>query len=233
MYGAKYKKYITKSESRFAEADEIVAVSSPAFDENKASGVPLYYDGKTLYVDKEDNHTLVVGATGSKKSRVTAFSTVASIIEAGESGIINDPKGEIYKLTAKRAKEKGAKVVVINFRDPDISCGWNPFSQAKRYFDRGLAQKGEECVNDLAESIVAPALERTADTYWGTSAKAFVTGLVFMLMDSVDEKYFNIKTLIPFCYESTLHTLRKIVEHMDPTSAAAYGIRVVTDLMAE
>ena len=69
MYEAKYQKYITKSNSRFSEPEEILAHARPLTNTfgKTASGIPLYYSSdETLYVDNEDNHTLVVGPTGCK-----------------------------------------------------------------------------------------------------------------------------------------------------------------------
>lgn len=234
MYKAKYQKYITKSVARFAEADEIKSATRPAFDSwQRCAGVPLYYEGDTLYVDNEDNHTLVVGPTGCKKTRVIVNSTLASIIESGESAVINDPKGELYRRTAERARSRGADVVLLNFRKPNASHGWNPLAQAKRFQQTGKNDLALQCINDFAETVVAPSLERTADTYWAESSKSFLVALMLMLLDSVPIEYFNIKTLLPFCYERAQSVLKQVVNKMDQTSTAVFGLRTVIDLSAE
>lgn len=236
MYEAKYQKYITKSVARFAEPDEIMRSAAMAFsagNRKKAAGMPLYSINGKIYVDNEDNHTFVIGPTGCKKSRVTVYSTVASMIEAGESGVVNDPKGEIYRRTSGRAKELGADVILLNFRKPSCSHGWNPFSQARRFMKAGKLDEALQCVSDFAESVVAPAQSKTVDNYWGDSAKIFLIALVLLLMDSVTPEYFNIKTLIPFCYENSQHILREVMNEMDQTSTAVFGLRTVLDLEAE
>lgn len=186
-----------------------------------------------MYVDHEDNHTFVIGPTGCKKSRVTVFTTVASIIEAGESAVINDPKGEIYCRTAMRAKEKGANVVLLNFRKPSASCGWNPLTQALKFQVRGKTDEALQCISDFAESVVAPAQSKTVDNYWGDTTKIFLIALVYILLDSVTPDYFNLKTLIPFCYEKTQDILKALVDVMDQSSTAVFGLRTVLDLQAD
>jgi len=236
VYEAKYQKYITKSESRFAEPAEIVNASSLAFGlghRKQAAGIPLYSNNGKIYVDNEDNHTFVIGPTGCKKSRVTVYTTVASIIESGESAIINDPKGEIYKRTSLRAKELGANIVLLNFRKPSNSNGWNPLSQALRFKKEGKMDEALQCISDFAESVVAPAQSKTVDNYWCDSAKIFLMALILMLMDSVTPEYFNIKTLIPFCYEHYQSLLKNIIDDMDQSSTAVFGLRTVIDLEAE
>ena len=235
VYEAKYQKYISKSVSRFAEPEEIRRTAKEAFIAGygkAACGIPLLRADEKLYVDNEDNHTFVIGPTGCKKSRVTVFTTVASIIEAGESAVINDPKGEIYKKTAKRARDLGADVILLNFRKPSCSRGWNPLAQAQRFYKAGKKDEAMQCVNDFAESVVAPAQSKTVDNYWGDCSKIFLISLVLMLMDSVPPEYFNIETLIPFCYESADSLLARVVKDMDQSSTAVFGIRTVVDLQA-
>ncbi len=236
MYESKYQKYITKSASRFAEPDEIINSAALAFiSENgkKAAGIPLYATQGKVYVDNEDNHTFVIGPTGCKKSRVTAYTTVASIIEAGESAVINDPKGEIYKRTSRRARSLGAEIVLLNYRKPSSSDGWNPLAQALRFRNRGQHDEALQCISDFAESVVAPSQTKTADVYWGDTSKIFLMALILMLMDSVPREYFNIKTLIPFCYEHYQTLLEAVIDKMDQSSTAVFGLRTVIDLEAE
>ncbi len=235
MYESKYQRYITRNTVRFAEPEEIKETAETAFcgENNRAAGAPLYYEKGKVYVDNQDNHTLVVGPTGCKKSRVTCYSTVASIIEAGESAVINDPKGEIYRRTAKRARKVGADVVLLNFRKPSQSQGWNPMMQALRFHEKGKHEEALQCITDFAESVVAPSMVKTNDTYWGETSRIFLTALMLIIMDSVPKDYFNFKNLIPFCYESNERVLKQIVDRMDQTSTAVFGLRTVIDLTAE
>ncbi len=233
MYESKYAKYITKNTARFAEPEEIMSSAQPAFTSTPSAGIPLYNKEGRLYVDNEDNHTFVIGPTGCKKSRTAVFSTVASIIESGESAIVNDPKGEIYRKTAGRAQKKGAKVYQLNFRKPSASAPWNPLLQSKRFYEAGKTDEALQCIADFAESVVAPAAATTVDIYWAETSKIFLTSLVLMLMDSVPTDYYNLKTMIPFCYENNETYLKKIVTKMDETSTAVFGLRAVIDLVAE
>lgn len=235
MFEAKYRRYITKSQARFAEPDEIrphvKAVSGE--DGKKAAGVPLYHENGTLYVDDTDNHTMGIGPTGCKKTRTLVYSTVASIIEAKESAVINDPKGEIYRNTAKRAIESDMNVFVLNFRNPSRSHFWNPMSQSFKFREQGMTDESIQCVNDFAETIVAPAMATTKDTYWETMSKQFLVSLTLMLMESVPAPYYNLTNLIPMCYEENSGYLKNMMKKMDPTSTAAFGLHGVLDLEAE
>lgn len=233
MYEAKYQRYITQNVVRFAEDEEVQACCKPLAQNGPYAGVPLSYDGDTVFVDNEDNHTMVIGPTGCKKSRTTVFTTVASIIEAGESAVVNDPKGEIYRHTAAKAEEKGAKVYVLNFRKPSTSHFWNPLSQAYKFDECGMEDESMQCVNDFVECVIKPAIEKTHDNYWEKTSQSFLTALVLILMKSATIKHFNLTNLLPFCYEENKSFLKTLLENMDPTSTAAFGLHSVLDLEAD
>jgi len=234
MFEEKYSRYVSRNVTRFAEDEEIIASAAPTFTSEKpAAGVPLCYKDGTLWVDPEDNHTFIVGPTGCKKTRVVANNTIASIIEAGESAVINDPKGELYMKTSLRAREKGAKVVMLNFRQPGKSQCWNPLTQVLRFYTEGKDDEAMQCINDFADAIIAPTLERTTDTYWGTTAKAFLVSIVLILLRSVPEEMFNLKTIVPFTYANAGAILTANANKMDQTSTAVFGLRSVLDLEAE
>ena len=234
MYEAKYSKYITKSHSRFAEPEEIKAsLEQVSAQDCSYAGVPLYYEHERLFVDHSDMHTITIGPTGCKKSRTVVIPTVESIIASGESAVINDPKGEIYKITSGAARQKGADVYVLNFRKPGYSHGWNPLAQAHRYYQRDNFDASYQCINDFAASVVAPLLANTVDRYWADTSLGFLISLILILMVSVPIEYFNICNLNQLCFEKNCITLKAMLEKMDQNTPAAYGMHTVLDLEAE
>lgn len=234
MYEARYRKYITKSHSRFAEPVELTASLKCITPENYThSGAPLFYENGNLYVDDSDAHTIAIGPTGCKKTRTIVVPTVESIIASGESAVINDPKGEIYRKTSGAANKKGADVYVLNFRKPSESHGWNPLAQAHRYYQIGNLDAAYQCINDFASSVIAPALENTVDRYWADTSMTFLIALMLILMASVPIEYFNISNLNQLCFEKNNSTLKAMLDKMDQNTPAAYGLHTVLDLEAE
>lgn len=233
MYEAKYNRYLTKSHSRFAEPHEITAVTKAYRPDQPISGAPLYCEDNVLYMDPDDNHTVVVGPTGCKKTRVSTFATVASIIESGESAVINDPKQEIYYRTAQRAREKGAQVFLLNFRNPRQSHCWNPLSVPYNFHKAGRFDEANQAISDFAESVLSAYKKTTVDIYWAETSQAYLNSIAMALMDSVTENVFNIKTLVSTSYQSNEKYLARIMEHMDPSSPCALGLHAVIDLTAE
>lgn len=84
-------------------------ISSNKFSQNKnlkyvnqLGGVPLGQteEGEEILVDSSDVHSLIIGSTGSKKSRLIVMPNIYILGAAGESMIVSDPKAEIYSRTA-------------------------------------------------------------------------------------------------------------------------------------
>lgn len=150
--------------------------------ESGQAGVPLAWnknDG-TVTVDHTDAHTLVIGPTGSKKSRLVIMPLVRILGSAGESMIISDPKAEIYNRTATYLEKNDYTIFVLNLRSPMHGQCWNPLSIPYDFFLKGEIDKACEFVNDIAENLIN-ADRSNKDPFWDNSAGSFFFGLVLLL----------------------------------------------------
>lgn len=102
------------------EQRTIEAGANCKWDVKNCAGVPVDYDRNknSVYVDGSDSHTLLIGATGSKKSRLIVMPTVRILAADNENMIVCDPKGEIYWRTSKFLKQNGYQIHIINLREP-------------------------------------------------------------------------------------------------------------------
>ena len=152
-------------------------------------GVPLYYSEreKSVYVDYTDNHTLVIGATGSKKSRLFVMPLVKILGEAGESMIISDPKGEVHDRTAFDLDRLGYHVQVVNFRDLKKSASWNPLHIPYTCYLKGEIDRAYEYANDITENIMKAQVS-AKDPYWDNAAADLCYGLILLLFKFCKEQ---------------------------------------------
>ena len=74
--------------------------------ENKAGGMVVAIDNNNYYVDTSSNHNLIIGSTGSGKTQSVIFPLIFNLADSGESMIINDVKGELFKTTYDYLKKK-------------------------------------------------------------------------------------------------------------------------------
>ena len=154
-----------------------------AFPYGGDGGVPLAWreEDRTVFIDASDNHTLIIGSTGSKKSRLLVMPTVKILGYAGESMIITDPKAEIFERTAVELANNGYKILVINLRDPSASDNWNPLKIPYDFYCAGDQDRAYEFANDVATNLVLSEPGHTKEPYWDNSAKDLLFGLTLLL----------------------------------------------------
>ena len=192
------KTYIENSGSRFAEESEIkrMAVEMDcAGDTINAAGMPLISDGKTVSVANHDLHTVTFGATGSKKTRSLMKPLLILLAKAGESFLVHDPKGELYKKTKPLLDKLGYPVHVLNFRDPATGSRYNPLSTAFAAYKNGNKEKSNAYLSEIAQTIYAGLSANCNDVFWTATAERFWIGLAQLLRDEVDESAFTMENI--------------------------------------
>ena len=144
-------------------------------------GLPLLYDEieNTVYVDATDSHSLIIGSTGSKKTRLVVLPLVHMLCYAEESMIISDPKAEIYNRTAAMLKLNGYKVTVLNFRNPSFGEGWNPLAIPYELYTEGKRDRAYEFINDITANLMLSELSHQ-DAFWEYSASDLLFGLILL-----------------------------------------------------
>lgn len=185
-----YSRWLTEKEMKKAYKIYRVGVKDVSAE---VGGVVFINDGKNMWVDDSENHTLVIGVTGSGKTTAVVDPLIYSLCKHGESMIFTDPKGEIYKNHAELMKSLGYKIVVLNFRDPTLGNAWNPLTLPYRLYKAGNVDKAIELVDDVALNILADP--KAQDPFWSNSASDYFSGCVLGLFEDAKEEEVNINTV--------------------------------------
>ncbi|MCR5078731.1 MAG: type IV secretory system conjugative DNA transfer family protein [Bacilli bacterium] len=202
----RYRKYVGEKDfsNRFATPEEIESLLNEV-DLTKdelplnSGGAAFISDTKTAYVDKGDYHTLILGATGSMKTRLFILPTVYTLGLAGENMVITDPKGEIYEKTSGFLEKKGYDVKVLNLRDMNHSDCWNPLEESYHLYHSGKKEEGLRLAKEFVTVLLNRPMRISRDIFWPMSAKQFLQGVVEILVrgaPSVDEA--NIASALSF-----------------------------------
>lgn len=164
------------------------------------SGFPMDYDKSTncVYMDGSDSHCLLVGTTGSKKSRLVVMPTVRLLAASGEAMIICDPKGEIYRRTADFLEKTGYDIRAIDLRDPERGDGWNILTVPYSLYLNSNIDKACEFINDITANLIPIT---SNDPFWDYSARDMLFGLILMLFRICKEKeqpedFVNMRSLL-------------------------------------
>lgn len=188
-----------KGYSRWAKDKEIktdkdVEKITPFTDTVEHAGVPLINNGKEIWVDDGAYHNLVIGATGSGKTECLIKPMVNILARRGESMIITDPKGEIYQYSAENLKERGYKIIVLNFRDPQNGNAWNPLTLPYQLYKDGNRDKSTELLDDVALNILYDPNNK-AEPFWEKSAADYFSGLALGLFEDAKEEQINLNSI--------------------------------------
>jgi len=177
------------------KSDKGVEVVDPLATESPVAGIPLVNDGKHLWVDNGEYHNLVIGSTGSGKSQTVVEPMVELLIKKGESMIITDPKGELYKAASVYMKERGYNVVVLNFREPQNGNAWNPLTLPYQYYQDGNYDKATELLDDVGMNILYDPNNKSGDPFWEKSSADYFSGLSLGLFEDALEAEINLNSI--------------------------------------
>lgn len=182
-------KYIRRSGAEFERVEGLLK-SANAVDITKkkieTAGVPLTrIDAHTYAVSDEELHCFVIGDSGSGKTRRVILPTIHILAKAGESMVVSDPKGELYRTTGEMLRKKGYEVLVLNFRTPNRGNRWNPLGLIERLYrmeDRESRDKALMMLGEIVD-VLADSVEDAKDPYWSMSAASVIRSIALMIME--------------------------------------------------
>lgn len=163
-------------------------------EEYAIGGVPMLVKDGMVYVDGSDSHTIIFGATGSKKTRMFAMPSIGIFARAGESFIVTDPKGELYQRTAGDVADRGYQVYCLNLRNLRAGMTWNPLRIPYEYYHRGKRAKALEMITEFAGMVIGQ--DATAEHFWVNTAIDVIVGFIVILFERATPDECNLKSLI-------------------------------------
>ena len=160
-----------------------------------AGGIPILNNGKEIWVDNGEYHSIIIGSTGSGKTEMLVHPMVKTLAKHDESMIITDPKGEIYEKNALELIERGYNIVLLNFREPQRGNCWNPLSLPYKLYKSGDPDKANELLDDLAKNILYDESTKGQDPFWENTSADYFAGLSLALFDDAKEEEINLNSI--------------------------------------
>lgn len=164
-------------------------------DKSEFAGVPLISNGKELWVDNGEYHTLVIGSTGSGKTQCTILPAMKVLAKKRESIIVTDPKAEIYEKTGGLLKKNGYNIILLNFRNPQNGNAWNPLELPYKLYKSGNQDKAIELLDDLALNILYDESNANQDPFWEKTAADYFSGIALAMFEDTTEDKININSI--------------------------------------
>jgi len=172
------------TKDKFIEGLEARDLSGPG----GPAGMPMESsDPHCMYIDTSECHNLIIGGSGSGKSRRIIMQQVLTMVGSGESAIIFDPKGEICAMTNEPLAADGYSIYVMDLRNPQTSTGWNMFEWPYQLYKVGSKRdrdKAFETVISVADTLCPVLNSYGKDPYWESSAQGLLAGVIWSLVRS-------------------------------------------------
>jgi len=170
-----------------------------------------------------NRNVAVYGSAGSMKSRAVARNKIIGCKRRGESMILTDPKGELFRDTAVWLRKAGYTVRTLNLVSLDKSNGWNFMEDAlgECQGDGDELEIVEQMAHVIIQNTGGTASGHTKDDFWdkgergllkaimlyqyytwkqGTVPLAFSWAYMFLLDNNVDkmkEEFNKLNRLMP------------------------------------
>ncbi len=150
-------------------------------------------EGKYFNMDchktKLNNNVLIVGASGSGKTR--SF-VIPNLIQATGSYVISDPKGNLYRKYGAWLEKKGYLVKRLDFTKPLVSERYNLF----RYIH------DEQDIVKLAHMLIGTEKNYSKDPFWDESAQLLVQAILAYLWEKNDTDKQNLHYVLELLRKS-------------------------------
>lgn len=181
--------YISRSGARFETTERFLqnaSVVNSTESELKSTGIPLTHIDENTYATSTDElHCFVIGDSGCGKTRRVILPTIRLLAKTGESMVISDPKGELFRMTANSLKEKGYNVQVLNFRNPCRGHRWNPLGLIDSLYHAGDNESKDRALMMLSDivDVLQQGLKGEKDPFWAMAAGDVLRGISLMILE--------------------------------------------------
>lgn len=140
-----------------------------------------YFD-LDCYRTKLNNNVLVVGTSGSGKTRNIV---TPNLLQATGSYILSDPKGNLYRKYKDYLQKKGYKVTKVDFIHPEQSIGYNPFTYIR----------SEQDIVKIAKLLADISGKDEKQPFWDFATELLFSAIIAYLWEEAKPEEQNLTNL--------------------------------------
>ena len=161
-------------------------------------GILFGTDGDKYYINGEDTHTLVIGATRSGKTRSIVLPSIGIMGLAGESMVVSDPKGELHQYTYPFLERCGYDVYALDFKNPERSDHYNFLQEVIDAVNDDDTPRAQKKAMEITEALVGNDMSN--EKIWSEGEKAIMAACILAVVyDNKDHpEYQNLTNVYYF-----------------------------------
>lgn len=130
-------------------------------------------------------HQISYGGTGSGKSSCILLPSLLSVSNGRSSIIINDPSGDLFKLSSGALRMREYEIKILNYGSLN-SESYNPLARCKSISD----------IQKLSDLIIRNTLGQKNDPFWTSSASSMLSLLIRLLIFYSDPQYRTLSNVL-------------------------------------
>ena len=174
------------------------------------------------------NNVLIFGPSGAGKTR---HYVKPNILNAHESLIVSDTKGNLYREVGPRLEKRGYDVKVINFNDLTSGYGYNPLDYIR--YDENSDTYSEQDIISLACSLVPVSIKN--DPYWDLAARQYLEVLIGYVLEALPKEEHTLEYVVKTMHmmgSRELDNLMLELEALNPKGTTAIRYKSVRGISA-
>lgn len=231
IHSYKYQKHMDlNQETRFATEEEIIGAGKRIGLYDKgilAAGMPLCVRQNDVIVNTKDQHNLILGATGSGKTRRLILLMMNLLLRSNCSMIVVDVKGMLRRMTSGLAKAQGFNVVTLDLKEFKHCDCWNPLEEPYVLYHSGEKDLANEMLADFMAGLAAMQEKSTLDRFWTGMAKSLGNANLQLMMECLPLELCNVSNFVELCSEDNYEDLLKLSRLLEYGSSTAGAYRGV------
>ena len=178
-----------------------------------------------------NNNDLIIGPTGSGKTR---YYVKPNLLNASESLIITDTKGNLAEEMTPALREAGYDIMLLDLTRPDASLGYNPFDYIA--YDHKRDEYSQKDIATMAEILYGESQD-AKEPYWDMAAKGVLRSMIAYLLEATIPKDHTVESLCrlfaligtnkdgnPSAYAQLLEDLKE--DNPDSYAASQYAMAI-------
>lgn len=175
------------------------------------------------YKTRMNGNKLVFGTPGSGKSRCLVIPILFQIARRGESAIITDSKGAIYKKTAEMFRARGYKIKVINFIPGQLA-----HSDGLNYLST-INKKDRIGAFALAQTIINNTEDGKGDPFFSKAELNLLCACILYELNREDQKNPSLGSVYDFLTTHSTKEIETILEALPDTHPAKGPFNIFKD----
>lgn len=148
-----------------------------------------------MYNFELNNNTLIVGGSGSGKTRGYVLPNILQCCTSpySPSIVVTDPKGDIIGKIGYFLEMMGYVIKVLNLKEQDRSFCFNPFVYVR---EKNFEEQVSEIVNGIMKSRVENNDQKPNDPFWEDMAEILLKALFYATYEGYLPEERNIPTVM-------------------------------------